>query len=100
MSVIGKRIAACFLKGESHIYVFYDDVTFDILRFEIKGNIKSKLYLTIEEVDLKEKISTTGELNQGKDIQIVETVKQWKMVEEDKKIKTPIHLKFRAEWRL
>ncbi len=104
MAVVGRLIAKCYLKGESFIYVFYDNVTLDILRFEMKGNIKCKLSLVVEEPDLNEKISVLGKVEQGKDIQVVETTKQWKMIEviedEKKRMKLPVHMKLLASWEV
>lgn len=104
MAVVGRLIAKCYLKGESFIYVFYDDVTLDILRFEIKGNIKSKLSLVVEEPDLNEKVFVAGKIEQGNDIQVVETTKQWRMVEviedEKKRMKLPAHMKLLASWEV
>lgn len=104
MAIVSRRIAKCYLKGESYIHIFYDDITLDILRFEIKGSIKSKLTLTINEPDIKEEINTTGKIDQGDDIQIVEPIKKWKMIQvienEEKKTKLPIHMKLLASWEV
>ena len=102
MSIVSMLIAECYLGGESFLYVLYDDATLDILRFEVKGNTKSKLSLMLREDDLKEEVTVTGKIEQGKEIQIVETAKQWKMVkvieDGEETIKLPPHLRVLANW--
>jgi len=104
MAIANNLIAKCYLNGESAVYIFYDTVTLDILRFEIKGNTKCKLSLIFGETDLKEEFFASGKKEQGNDIQIIETKQQWKMRQvienEIKKIKLPSHIKVRATWEI
>lgn len=95
-------ITECFLEGESYLYIFYDDVTLDILRFEVKGNTKCKLNLILDETDLKEEISLAVKREQGDKIEVITPTKGWKMIRvvegKVEKIRIPHHLTIKASW--
>lgn len=102
MTVVSILIGDCFLKGESYLHLFYDDVTLDILRFEVKGDTKCKLSVILAEDGLKEEINLSVRREQGDKIEIITTDGKWKMVRviEDsvKKIKLPPRIRIKAEW--
>lgn len=104
MSIVTMLIAECFLHGESYLYVFYDNETLDLLRFEVKGNTKCKLTILLAEDDLKEEINEIGIKEQGDNIQIIKPTQKWKMVRviEGKKetIKLPLSIRIKLNWEV
>lgn len=100
MAEVTKVIVSCFLEGESYISVVYDDVTLDISRFELRGDTGTALNIYIHEPLNDEEIMVMPPSNLGENVISVTPVQQWKMVEEGGRLKTPAHLKFRAEWVL
>lgn len=77
-------------------------MTLDMLRFEIEGDTKCKLFVTLAEDDLEEEMSLTVKREQGDKIRVVDISGEWKMrqVIEDsvKKIKLPSRIRIKAEW--
>lgn len=98
MTIVSRLIAGCFLKGESYLHLFYDDVTRDMLRFEVKGDTKCRLELKIVNPEEDDTIDTTIKKELGEDIIILNTKETWKMIEEDGKLRPPSSLKISLNW--
>lgn len=102
MGIRSILIARCFLKGESYLYLFYDEETLDILRFEVKGDTKCRLSLILAEDDLNEEIVTDVKRELGDKIEMFTPTKGWKMIQvvedEMKLIKLPPHIRIKMEW--